>query len=280
MTVSDYPDWGTSQANADAISTTGVGLLKMTNDLEAINTGTIPGGTLETLATDIPVTQTAWEFGGIFYLPSGAGTVPFARFTLNWYESTGTILVAQDTLTVVSGNGSGNAIAFCGRGPTKGEILDITMRNLDPAQTLTYEYSVSQVSHTYDKPQWQQTSLPTTAPIGYTTAGGDLASSVNAYHKATIVPGTPNQSLLPVYFGKWRCFLDNSAGANGCTVQIQTLEGFGVPSGQNLYYGTVAAGAVLPFEFSSPSEPLLLVLTNNGGAGNIDPLFTSIIEPY
>lgn len=278
--TADYADYQTPQAHATAISTTGVGLLKFVNPVASGSGVTVAGGVTSTLASLFAIGQPTWEFGATLSLPAGAGTVPFARFSFDWFDPSGTLRVGSDNVEVPLGNGPANLVTITGRGPCKGAKLTVSLRNGDPAQTLTVSYVVSEASHTFDRTQFEQTSIVATPPIGFTYVSSDPGTRFLATAKPSIAASGNVKLLLPVAYGKWRWTIDNSGQANAVNVQLQTVTGLGVIAGLNLYNAVTAAAAVTLFEVSFSSAPYVIVLTNQGTTGTITPTVNAVFEPY
>lgn len=278
--MTDFQDYQVPQAHATAISKTGVGLLKFANGLASGTGTTIAGGVKTALASNLAITQPSWEFGASLSLPAGVGTIPFARWSFDWFDPTGLIAVASDNVEIALGNGPANAINITGRGPCKGAVLTVSLQNRDPAQTLTVTYNAYEASHTFERTQFEQLGPPATGPIGFTYAGTDPGVRWAAYSKPSIAASTSVTRLLPVAFGKWRWTVDNTGQSQAVGVQIQNAYATVIPASANIYDASTAAGAVTTFEVSMPAQPMQLIMTNAATTGTITPTLTAVFEPY
>lgn len=270
--MTDFPDWQQPQANATAISTTGVPLLRGTANLgKAVNQSIGPGAVVQLLTT-AAVGQPGYE--GMFSLSglAGGGSIPFASLIFNWFDQATGLNVFSRFQLLTAGNGAANALQYYVYGPCHGNQLSVQITNLDPTITMTLTWGINQTSHVFELDRISQPVYATTAPNGFTNPGGVPGLGVLALSTPVLAAGGTANRLLAVRNGPALLSVDNGAQANTVRVSLDDPNQlYGGTLNQHLHIHTVAAGLRDYTEVVLPYGPVLLSLNNTGTSGSITP---------
>lgn len=269
----DYADWDTPEKHALEAYTQGAALARKAGAGASSTGATVGGGLPLVLANGVTWNQPGWECNIQANLPVGAGTRPFAIVQFVWFDDQNLVPLVEDDRYITSGNGAVAAIPTGGYGPAKGDLLQVTLTNLDPLQTLSVVWSLQQTSHLYPKDKWRQQGIPSTAPHLFVNPGNLLTSLILMSLQPTLAPGIPQPFLLPTWQGSVRAQVDNTGGANACKITITDPVGDIAPA-PSMLNATIAAGSAFREDMPFLPKPMLVTLTNTGGAGNITPLVT------
>jgi hypothetical protein len=281
VTVTDFPDWQVPQAHATAIAGTGVPLLRLSTNKKT-NTGTtIAGGGTNTLLTAGAMVQPGYEIGVRCSVPAGTGTLPFVAFTLTWTDSVTNIQTARRDVVVAAGNGSGNAITSYFNGPCRGNTLKVVATNLDPAVTVTVDWTINQTSHVYEHDQAGQLAYPATAPNGYTNPGGINGTGVIAWVHPTLAAGASSAYLCALYGGDVFLNIDTFGISSTINVALTDAPGYATGTTAGEFFGdNVTAGTSLPLAMTLPFSPVLLTVSNLGTAGSVAPKVAIVAQNH
>ena len=272
MTVADYPDWGTPQANATAIAGTGVPLLRLSNT-KKFNIGTtIVGGGNSTLLTSGAMTQPGYEIGVRCSVPAGTGTLPFVAFTLTWTDATTGIATARRDVVATAGNGSGNAVTSYFNGPCRGGNLKVVATNIDPAVTVTIDWTINQTSHVYEHDQAGQLAYPATAPHGYSNPTGINGTGVIAWQQPSLAAGSTQAVLCALYGGDVFLSVDTTGISVPVVIALTDAPGYATGTTAGEYFAdTLSTAGTFTLPLTLPFSPVLLALSNLGTTGSIAP---------
>ncbi len=272
MTAADYPDWGVPQAHATDISLTGAPLLRLTVNLGRAAAATLNGGFSAQLLNLAAVGQPSYEATIVANLPAGAGTVPFAVLTLTWVDAISTLASDTETFLVPMGNGPSNAVTCYMSGPARGSQLSVTLTNLDPAQVLTYSWTINQTSHVYSRDRLLQPLYPGVAPVTFTNPAGTPANGLLMGSKPVIAANSSASRLVAAWNGRAVLSVDNGAQANAVNVILADPGSlYSTIAGLEMAFVNVAAGLRQVTEVQMPNGPVLLTMTNTGTTGSITP---------
>jgi hypothetical protein len=273
VTVADYPDWQTPQAHATQIATTGVPLLRFTNNLGFSASATIVGGATVTLLPSIAINQPGYEVAVTVSMPAGTGTLPFIRLSLQWLDATSNIQVARRDVVMAAGNAAGNALTYYIRGPMHGNRFIIRAVNIDPAVTATIAWTANETSHVFEHDEAIQNAYAGTAPNGYTNPAGVATANLIAYTAASLAASAANIFLCALYAGDVILNIDSISAANATKVELFDPSGYITGAALSPIFGvTVAAAGSASLQLTLPFSPLLLKVTNLGTAGAISPV--------
>lgn len=132
--MTDFPDWQAPQAHATQIAATGVPLLvKSTSVLDI--TGRVIGANGSYQSGNLAVSQPGFECVILAQIPNTA-TVPFVRVRLAWVDSSSAQIVAE-TIWIQPASTVAPGWQCMARGPSKADLVQVTVTNLDAAQAVT-----------------------------------------------------------------------------------------------------------------------------------------------
>lgn len=277
MSVADYPDYATPQAHATAIAGTGVPLLASPAGLITLNGQNIAAaGQYQSPVT--PVAQTGYTTYVNVSFPAAA-TVPFVEVTLDWIDSATATLVAEDHY-FLAGNTSGIGLVTFGSGLAKGNELQLTIANLDPAQAVTVAMHMNQdsVPRLIERWYWRNTLVNGSTVPGLTLASLPDDESCLGILNSALIPAAGNASYLfgmaPGRVITLAGFMTTVAPAN---VNLQVRSAPEAVYGGNAYLGFfLPAAASFGFTFTAPRAPLTLKVSNTGtAAGQLDCMMTA-----
>lgn len=243
MTATDYPDWGAPQANANAISITGVPLLTQPALLANVTQTLIAGQDQFSPAYNMP--QIAYEVA-LFAVQNGAGASGPLLVNMIWRDSTGTYLLGNEEWWIWPGT-PGNIHQIIGVGPCKGAQLTIELKNTSGAMSYSVQYVLYSRSNVYTRDDWRSVAYNASAS-GQTVAVAD-PSSLHMAYVSTLVAAAGNAIReIPLITGI--CFmhcstssattdmsvtLQNSANANDPSINLPLShyrsDGFGYVTG-------------------------------------------------
>jgi hypothetical protein len=260
--TADYPDFQTPQANADAISLTGVPLLALSGALLESTSFPVPGGAGVTFPT-LAVTQLGYEIQ-VSCSVGSAATNPYVSADMSWIDSASGLVVAEETWVLAAASGN-NVNTFIGTGPTKGDTLTVTITNVDPAVTATVSLVLLTNSRIHSRDRWIQSV--TNNPPGITLTGGHPLSGVIASYSAQVIDsGNTRSFLLPLYAGDVLFYMDqqgNSAADSTFYLQPAPTSKFGTASMWSASpAGGVGSGVTQVLRF--PRAHVLATYVNSG----------------
>ena len=272
MTTVDYPDFGDHAHQSLAIYNQKVPLARSASSMGGQVTQTLAAGSGVTLVNQVVVDQPSVQLVVSAQLPAGALGTPFVKASLTWLDTVTSDPIVQKSYINASGNGQANIARLIG--PVRGDTLTVLLSNLHATQAVTFDWSVSAISHVYGDDDWANDGP---APVsGFTSPSAVPQLGVLAFINATLTPGGPAARLTPASNRRCKVVTDNTGQANACMVTVSdpapSISLYGDPAGVVFYNsGSVAAGGVKVDEFQMPNGPVLVTASNLGGAGNIAP---------
>ena len=273
MKITDYPDWQTPQAHASQIATTGVPLLRFTNNLGFSASTTIAAATTVTLLPSIAINQPGYEVAVTVSMPAGTGTLPFIRLSLQWLDSKSNIQVARRDVVLAAGNAPANALTYYIRGPMHGDRFIIKAVNIDPAVIATIAWTANQTSHVFEHDEAIQNAYAGTAPNGFVNPGGVATANMIAYLSGPIAAGAAEFGLCALYAGDVILNVDGISALQNMKVELFDPSGYITGSVNSPIFGVdVTAGGSLSQQLTFPFSPLTLKVTNLATAGSISPV--------
>lgn len=275
MTVTDYPDWQTPQAHATQIAATGVPLLRGTNQLSQGAANVLAGGATQQILTSQSVGQPGYEVAIETYMAAGAGTVPFLRLTLYFWDSASGLFGSRRDVVVSAGNGPTNQLAYYIRGPMHANMFRVDATNLDPSIAQNLTWAINQTSHVYEHDEARQYAYAATAPNGFNNPKGVPTANL-IHHNAPAVAASSSVSVLAaLYSGDVQLFIDNTPNAGALTVALTDPAGYvsGSPNG-GIFKAVLAGGATLTQPLTLPFSPVNIVATNVATSGTLNPVLT------
>lgn len=258
----DFPDFTEVQAGANAISVTGVPLLVSSTVQIPQSTIVVPAGQLFQMPV-LPVYQPGYELQ-ISASIGGAATVPFCQLEMQWTDPIFNLLVADEKWAIPCGNSPAvNTVILTG--PTKGSLLGVQFKNLDPAVVITLTVVMLFNARLYTKDRAMQ--VVTNNPPNYTYAGDHSAYGVIGTLSAINVnPGGTQTRLFPLYAGDVEFYMDqagNAAANSQLQLQVAPTSIFGTAAFFSASpTGGVGNGTSEIMRF--PRAPVQLAYVNSG----------------
>lgn len=221
MTVTDYPDWATSQDHADKIAATGVPLLtKSTNVLNDVNHSIPFGGAPVTIANALVITQIGYEINVTAKISAAAPTLPILTVDMIWTDTVGAETVSHEQWNIPIGS-TGIGSVHIGTGPSKGNRLTVQLSNNDSAQNATVTTIINQNSRVYVRDDWR-TEAFNTIPNGTTPLHEQQGNTLANFLTNVGALGS-NTRILPLYAGKITIAFGSTISKSG-TLQVNNLD--------------------------------------------------------
>lgn len=221
MTVTDYPDWQTHQANANAIAATGVPLLtKSTNLLNDVAHSIPFGGAPVTIANNLVVTQIGYEINVTAKISNAAPTLPILTVDMVWTDTTGSETVSHEQWNIAIGS-SGVGSIHIGTGPSKGNRLTVELSNNDSAQNATVTTVINQNSRVYTRDDWRTESF-NTIPNAITPLHEQQGNTLANFLTSVGALGS-NTRILALYAGRVTIAYGSTVSKAG-TLQVTNLD--------------------------------------------------------
>jgi hypothetical protein len=246
------------------IATTGVPLLTLSDPLIESVAETLAGGASATYDT-ITLTQIGYEINLSLQDNTGTSTtVPYISVDLAWYDSTTGVEVAHDTWYLLTGEeDSPNTVI--GTGPTKGDELIITVKNLDPSVEQEIDITFIQNSRVYNSDVWLNTGTFTTSSTAFAVASPSPSSGQLAAGDPSLAADASVTYVLPLWNGVAQ--LGATIGAETVAWLIQTYTGT-FPVAPEPVAGThLGANDTYTQQFSMPRGNCLLSFANTSASG-------------
>lgn len=268
--MTDFPDWGTTQAQATAISTTGVPLLSNPNVLVNQTLQSIAaGGSL--VFGPVAVTQTGYSLQVNTTFPSTA-TNPFLEVVMTWTDP-GTGQVYDDEHYFVPGAQTPSAFTVLGSGPARSGHLTVTLVNLETVQAGTVTLQVAQHSTVSprDTFRWRNTTDNAVVVPGLTLPVlPDDELCLGYLRGATIAAGATTSWLFGMAPGRLVQLAGITSGiaATSIVLQVQAAP-TSVYTGSGICLYEALATLGFDFQFIAPRAPVLLKVTNNATSGTL-----------
>ena len=280
MSLVDYPDWQTPLANATQIATTGVPLLRFTNNLAwSAAMAVAPPGSV-TLLAPTTINQPGYEIAITVNMASTAATMPFLHVALEWGDSISNLQVARRDVSMAAGSSLANALTYYLRGPMHGDEMTVKVVDLDPAVAMNVAYTINATSHVYEQDQALQYAYGAAPPTGYNNPGGIPTANLIAYVAPALATMTSAFALCALYSGDVILNIDNVQNAQPVTVQLFDPSGYITGTAGGTVFGVVVAAAGSDsIQMTLPYAPLLLKVSNTS-AVTITPVVTLVGQQH
>jgi hypothetical protein len=273
--TTDWQDYQPHPHQALAIYSQRVPLARNVANILGAQNVNIPASSDVQILSFTTIDQPAFQLDVQVQLPLNALGVPFIRIDNSWVFGASGDFVAARSYALAAGNNQLNVGRLIGK--CWGDVLTIAVFNLHATQPVTMNWDFSTVSHIPDHDDWGNDLI---VPVsGFNVPGGAPNLGILAATNPTIVPATPQSRLTNASNALCNICVDNSGQANALDVQITdpapTIPLYGLNAGATFWRsGSVVAGGVANGQFQMPNGPVLITMTNLGGAGNITPRVT------
>lgn len=260
MTVTDFPDWGTSQDQANKIAITGA---------PPLNLPTLIGsGTIAALAAGSSSVQGPFAHNQLSYhlwlavqQASVSASPTIITATVNWIDTNSGQTIAVRSYEILAGpNGTNHTIEI--RGPARANSVNVTFVNeLHSFTSATIVYDMFAVSRSYLRDIARDI---VTAGSGFSPANPNVPFGILGDLSPTLGAGAAVSRTLGLYTG--RCILTAfTAGANA-TLQVEITEPQQgdqiLANTTDVWRGLTDAHGNLQANIAMPNLHCLIVLTN------------------
>lgn len=212
MTVTEFPDFGENDSIAQRISLTGVFLLHGKAQIgSAANQVIAALGQFST--GNLTVTKPGYWIRITAQMAANTGT-PFIKVDVQWSDSATGALLAEEKWFIPAGTTA--TLRTTGKGPVKGDRVNITFTNQDSAQSVTLSYNLVETTHAIARDDWRSSmgSQWTSTLANTSFARGDILGNVLMSDSPNI-PGTTTLNFqLPLYAGRAGVFISDSAATH------------------------------------------------------------------
>lgn len=195
----DYPDFGAPQANATAISTTGVPLITNVQPLATISQ-VAPAGGLVTIGPFFP-TSPSYEIWLNSVMAASGATGPLL-VSVGWYDDAGFNIISNEEYTIWPAALGGQHFVI-GRGPCKGQALYITFQSYGLGANTTVTGAIYERSHIYTRDNWytrfQSASASGVAMATYDTSALLVGAASVSVGAASVVAFELPLAIGPVF---------------------------------------------------------------------------------
>lgn len=212
----DYPDYATPQAHANAIAGTGAPLLTLSSGMLDTGNVTIAAGASATVLNGFPITQLGYDVN-LNLQEQVAGTAGPLQVEMDWIDALTGLRTAREHWNILPGT-PGNAHQVVGTGPTKGDKLTVVVTNNDTV-AITYRLIILQNSRLYPVDFWRTDALPGFS--GFNVVDADVPSGLVAWlSQAVAATGGTYQAVMPLFAGQVHLHFESSSSSNDAEVQI------------------------------------------------------------
>ena len=260
--VTDYADWGVPQANANAISVTGVPLLTGAQPVFS-SIGTINAGAAYN-SPNAQVVQPGYELS-LEIWESGAGAASPVVVEVIWADGPLGATVSQQNYYIWPGTPSpGNQIF--GKGPTRSTYMTVNILNPSAAMQYSYDLQVYERSHLYTRDDFRSVQCFGSAS-GNSFASQDPLTGLLGTALVSIGAGGVQTYELPLYSGLAYLYFDTTSAAADLQATLTSSAGSdGLGIGARLqHYQSNAIGQFFS-QIALPTFQCRLLLTNQNAA--------------
>lgn len=271
----DYADYQTPQANATAISITGVPLLANPASLYSVSSQVVTAGASATL-NNAASSASTYVGGYLSYELRIALTVnalslnPFMAFTLAWTDTPGGNVLYREEW-IIPGNSAGS-LECVGTGPVRANYLTVSVTNEDASNSMTITqfvlYGNSRPAVNIN-PDLRNTINAAAPPTFVTSAAGRNWDGVIGWFSSTLAASGTRTLMAGLYNGPVIVAITVAGTGPSLSVAPQAwIPGQGLGQiGQSVVVGTSALSQQL--QVNCPRSPLVLALTNNNGTNAV-----------
>jgi hypothetical protein len=212
---------------------------------------------------------------------SVAGTLPMCDVDFNWYDAGMNVHFGHETWRIATSL-SGNGHFYTGRGPTKGQLLQLTFHNWDPIQQAQATFWLAETTQHASRDDIRL-HQPGVSPVWGNPAGFDPTFNILIDDRGLAVPsGGLTAVIIPLYSGQaqinWKA--SGQSAANDLNVQITPMSG---PANHADIYNVFAGAS----PFTSPTDQLItmprkccLLTVGNTGAATVSLDLSLIAQEY
>lgn len=237
-----------------------------------------PNGTLSVPANSTKSVPLNFSRPGYFIdmaisIANASATIPWALVEFVWKDSTGAAIIDIEHYYIPAA--SSGIWRTCGKGPVRGQMLEVNVTNYDPTYAMTVNYSIGQNTQHISRDDWRTLDYSTAyipqygsyVGTGNGLAVGDMATGIVAVQDNDTLPAhTTWKLLLPMYTGLvyWQ-FNANTA----ITVSVRTPTEFSslpnLDGDAPLWFDTSLTDVTV--SLAHPRFPPYLTMSNTTASG-------------
>lgn len=268
--MTDYADWQTPQAHADAIFATTVPLGVKSIPVITYNNNNNPVGAGNTVSSgQVAVGQIGYEVT-LTLTCDPAETIPSARFQLLWFDSASGLQVGQDNWVLVGGTAPGST--YYGSGPTKGDMVLIRVNN-SGTQNMSFTINMLQNSRVYARDDWRAITYGTIP--GFLVALRTMDAGILGAASVSVAGNTTIQRIIGLYAGNVKIQYAN--GVNQGTFRVRYQFDPNVTATAS-HIDTLAAGAVDNVAWSLAREVVVIEMQNLAAGASVMSFNVTVSE--
>ena len=218
-------------------------------------------GTFSTGA--IPIAKPGYMIRIAAQMSAAGAVTPYMEADLTWSVTPNTGQVTAEEIWYIN-CGGGSSVRTNGKGPTKGNQLNITFTNGDLVDSCTINVQVWETTQHITRDDWRNSGG--IAGAASTAIKGDGLANIVANDTFNVPAGTTLQKNLPLYSGQANAWFNTNAAA-GSKITIVPAGDFVVNSSSPLAVFDWTQVMTAPISVILPRCPCALQILNNGGAG-------------
>lgn len=192
------------------------------------------------------------------FMGNGAGTLGIALVTVFWFAQATDANPVYESSWYCQANGSG--VLTVGSGPQRGNIMAITVQNLDVVSVTTVNLEVTGSQRAISNDNWQSNGVQVTQTA---TNARPFTNELLVITGASIAGSGASQTRGAfLYAGKSHLHITNTAAAGTFTGVLQDC----VFTQAVIWSGAIPQGNPVEVDLILPHLPLQLIVTNSGAA--------------
>jgi hypothetical protein len=273
MTVTDYPDWQTPQANADHIASTGAPLNALSRKL-ANNTNNIAVAGSTVVGT-FTVTSICYEL--FVSVQNNGGNPGFLIVHMDWTDSATSLILLTRKFKIIAGaTGSPHTVKISG--PVHADTVTVTLESeSDSTSVMAVQWQMIGTSRLYTRDTFRSVA---THAGGFTLAGAKPEYGILINCSPSVAAGVTQLFALPCYSGRVFVAGHTTTGTSNMLVEINESVGsvFVLPNFPDVFrQHTDAFGDIGAF-CSLPTAEMGVSLTNGGSVAQTLDLTITVEE--
>jgi hypothetical protein len=263
--TADFPDWQAPQAHATAISVTGAPLLNLSSLVTSLVNKTVLANA-DIFTGPQQITQPGYEIRIQLGCPNGTA-VPFGRVDIFWTDKSSGVQIGVDSYHIPAAGAAGQWTIY-GRGPTKASVMNVTLSNLDAANSMTGTIYLIQNSRVYDTDDWFYSNADNAGlgVPGFTMPSLPVDNSVLGFEDNGLIGASSAvEFLCGMHNGAVQFAYEvNTGAAANLTVRLRPA-----PNSEYAAHNILGAQAAPPFtfQFAGPRAPVIVRLVNAATTG-------------
>lgn len=274
--TTDWQDYQPHPHMALAQYSQGVPLARKPSNL-GFGSNSIAGGASTVLVSASNQDQPGYQMVLLLTQTSVTATIPFASVTIKWTDSASGFTTVPKVFVLPCSSPTGTF--FYINGPARMDTVEIDLKNLDPAQIVSYSFSYTQNSHPWTIDRCIECGINTVPQL--TRPNGNPQDGILGSSSPTIAANSHVDRLATTWTGTALVSADNTGGTSAGVIQLLDP---GFVLGSSTLYGTASSGIIwaqaLPAggQFATlcalPNGPVVMRISNIGASAAITPTVT------